>query len=195
MLKDAVPPLGEQPHALYKGRLPSVGLRQGVCITVSPRQVTAGRDKSQCDVPWGLPSSAWEHVLCDRGSWQHYCTRTPTQQASKAIRTPQSHDTEQPTPQAPTSLHGCHLDNTQSQCAAHPAGLWGEVSLAKGCYMGQETLAKVYNLNATRRRLAGLRMSMAAAMGTPVMLGAAFSVFLSRLAFWRLQCRPLQGWV
>ena len=64
------------------------------------------------------------------------------------------------------------------------------MSLAKGCYMGQETLAKVYNLNATRRRLAGLRMSTAAAVGTPVMLGAASS---PRRSFWRLQCKPMQG--
>ena len=52
-----------------------------------------------------------------------------------------------------------------------PAGLWGGVSLAKGCYMGQETLAKVFNLNATRRRLASVRMGAAAAVGSPIMLG------------------------
>ena len=53
------------------------------------------------------------------------------------------------------------------------AGLWGAVSLAKGCYMGQETLAKVFNLKATRRRLAGLALPGPAQPGTPVMLGTA----------------------
>ena len=45
--------------------------------------------------------------------------------------------------------------------------------------MGQETLAKVFNLGATRRRLAGLALSAPAQPGAPVMLGALCLVHCS----------------
>ncbi|KAK9811172.1 hypothetical protein WJX73_008361 [Symbiochloris irregularis] len=48
------------------------------------------------------------------------------------------------------------------------AGLWGCISLDKGCYIGQETLAKVSKLGALNRELWGLRLSAPAEAGAPV---------------------------
>ena len=68
-------------------------------------------------------------------------------------------------------LHADLCKVVGSLSKARQAGLWSAVCLSKGCYMGQETLAKVFNLRAHRRRLAGLALSGPAAVGTPVMLG------------------------
>ncbi|KAK9862322.1 hypothetical protein WJX84_002484 [Apatococcus fuscideae] len=51
------------------------------------------------------------------------------------------------------------------------AGLAGCVSLAKGCYVGQETLAKVHRLAATRHALWGLDLAGPAALGLPILSG------------------------
>ena len=51
------------------------------------------------------------------------------------------------------------------------AGLGGAVSLAKGCYVGQETLAKVHRLDATRYALRGLTLSELASPGSPIHAG------------------------
>eukprot|EP00192_Tetraselmis_astigmatica_P005817 CAMPEP_0117671772 /NCGR_PEP_ID=MMETSP0804-20121206/13530_1 /TAXON_ID=1074897 /ORGANISM="Tetraselmis astigmatica, Strain CCMP880" /LENGTH=452 /DNA_ID=CAMNT_0005480291 /DNA_START=414 /DNA_END=1773 /DNA_ORIENTATION=+ len=45
------------------------------------------------------------------------------------------------------------------------AGLYHAVSLAKGCYIGQETLAKVHNLDAVKQQLWGLEMATRCAPG------------------------------
>lgn len=49
------------------------------------------------------------------------------------------------------------------------AGLSQSVSLDKGCYMGQETLAKVSNLNAIKQRLMGIQLDQIVQPGAVVM--------------------------
>ena len=51
------------------------------------------------------------------------------------------------------------------------AGLYHAVSLSKGCYVGQETLAKVHNKAAVKQQLWGLRISRVVAAGAPVTAG------------------------
>lgn len=51
------------------------------------------------------------------------------------------------------------------------AGLYHAVSLNKGCYMGQETLAKVHKLNAVKQQLQGLLLGSAVPPGTPLLSG------------------------
>lgn len=53
------------------------------------------------------------------------------------------------------------------------AGLFHAVSLNKGCYMGQETLAKVHKLDAVKQRLQGLLFQGAVQPGTPLLSGAS----------------------
>ena len=55
------------------------------------------------------------------------------------------------------------------------AGLYHAVSLSKGCYVGQETLAKVHNLKAVKQQLWGLRLSSEAAAGMPVIAGGCWA--------------------
>lgn len=50
------------------------------------------------------------------------------------------------------------------------AGLYGAVSLAKGCYIGQETLAKVH-MKGIAKQLIGVRLSAPAAPGDTVTEG------------------------
>ena len=52
------------------------------------------------------------------------------------------------------------------------AGLYHAVSLSKGCYVGQETLAKVHNRDAVKQQLWGLRVSRDVAAGAAVTAGA-----------------------
>ncbi len=56
------------------------------------------------------------------------------------------------------------------------AGLAGPVSLAKGCYVGQETLAKVHRLEATRHALWGLQLSGPVSPGTAIHAGLSTTV-------------------
>ena len=51
------------------------------------------------------------------------------------------------------------------------AGLYHAVSLNKGCYMGQETLAKVHKLDAVKQQLKGLLLDGAVQPGTPLLSG------------------------
>lgn len=51
------------------------------------------------------------------------------------------------------------------------AGLWDVVDLGKGCYIGQETLAKVSNLGALNRELWGIQLHGAAQSGDTVTAG------------------------
>ena len=51
------------------------------------------------------------------------------------------------------------------------AGLYHAVSLNKGCYMGQETLAKVHKLNAVKQQLHGLMLGAQVPPGTPLLSG------------------------
>ena len=54
------------------------------------------------------------------------------------------------------------------------AGLYHAVSLSKGCYMGQETLAKVHTNDAVKQQLWGLRLSQPGQPGDHVILGASW---------------------
>lgn len=51
------------------------------------------------------------------------------------------------------------------------AGLYQAVSLNKGCYMGQETLAKVHKQNAVKQQLWCMRFEGAVQPGTPLLSG------------------------
>ncbi|MEB3357686.1 MAG: folate-binding protein [Synechococcales bacterium] len=51
------------------------------------------------------------------------------------------------------------------------AGLWHAVSFEKGCYIGQETIARLDTYKGVKQQLFGVRLSGAAEPGTPVMQG------------------------
>ncbi len=70
------------------------------------------------------------------------------------------------------------MPGTELTDAVNPleAGLYNAVSLSKGCYVGQETLAKVHNLNAVKQQLWGLRLGCEATAGASVMAGMVVSV-------------------
>lgn len=48
------------------------------------------------------------------------------------------------------------------------AGLWHAIAFDKGCYMGQETIARLNTYQGVKQRLWGIRLDCAAAPGTPV---------------------------
>ena len=56
------------------------------------------------------------------------------------------------------------------------AGLYHAVSLNKGCYMGQETLAKVHKLNAVKQQLHGLLLDADVPPGSPLLSGTQLDV-------------------
>ncbi len=51
------------------------------------------------------------------------------------------------------------------------AGLWDTVSFNKGCYIGQETIARLNTYNGVKQQLWGLKMTQAAQPGTPLTFG------------------------
>lgn len=51
------------------------------------------------------------------------------------------------------------------------AGLWRLVDLGKGCFIGQETLAKVSKLGALNRELWGLQLTARAEPGAAIVAG------------------------
>jgi hypothetical protein len=50
------------------------------------------------------------------------------------------------------------------------AGLWKAISFDKGCYIGQETIARLNTYQGIKQRLWGLRLSQAVALETPITL-------------------------
>ncbi|MGB0564337.1 MAG: YgfZ/GcvT domain-containing protein [Spirulinaceae cyanobacterium] len=50
------------------------------------------------------------------------------------------------------------------------AGLWRAISFNKGCYIGQETIARLNTYQGVKQRLWGLRLPEEVAIGTPLML-------------------------
>jgi folate-binding protein YgfZ len=48
------------------------------------------------------------------------------------------------------------------------AGLWHTISFDKGCYIGQETIARLNTYQGVKQQLWGLRLSQPAAPGTPI---------------------------
>jgi folate-binding protein YgfZ len=51
------------------------------------------------------------------------------------------------------------------------AGLWHTISLNKGCYIGQETIARLHTYRGVKQQLWGVRLNAAVAPGTVVMAG------------------------
>lgn len=50
------------------------------------------------------------------------------------------------------------------------AGLWQTISFDKGCYIGQETIARLNTYKGVKQRLWGVKLSQAVATGTPLMV-------------------------
>jgi tRNA-modifying protein YgfZ len=50
------------------------------------------------------------------------------------------------------------------------AGLWHTISFDKGCYIGQETIARLDSRNAVKQQLWGFEIDQAVEVGTPVMV-------------------------
>ncbi len=50
------------------------------------------------------------------------------------------------------------------------AGLWHTVSFAKGCYIGQETIARLNTYNGVKQQLWGLQLSETVSVPTPILL-------------------------
>jgi tRNA-modifying protein YgfZ len=50
------------------------------------------------------------------------------------------------------------------------AGLWQTISFTKGCYIGQETIARLDTYKGVKQQLWGIRLSGAVAPGTPITL-------------------------
>jgi folate-binding protein YgfZ len=50
------------------------------------------------------------------------------------------------------------------------AGLWHAVSFAKGCYIGQETIARLDTYNGVKQQLWGIHLSEVVPVGTPLMV-------------------------
>jgi tRNA-modifying protein YgfZ len=50
------------------------------------------------------------------------------------------------------------------------AGLWHTISFDKGCYIGQETIARLDSRNAVKQQLWGFQLDQSVEVGTPVML-------------------------
>lgn len=51
------------------------------------------------------------------------------------------------------------------------AGLWHTISLAKGCYIGQETIARLHTYRGVKQQLWGVRLAAWAEPGTPITVG------------------------
>lgn len=63
------------------------------------------------------------------------------------------------------------------------AGLWHTISFDKGCYIGQETIARLDTYNGVKQQLWGIELPEAVEVGTPLMLeGKKVGVLTSILA-------------
>jgi tRNA-modifying protein YgfZ len=51
------------------------------------------------------------------------------------------------------------------------AGLWQTISLGKGCYIGQETIARLHTYRGVKQQLWGIRLNASAEPGTTLMAG------------------------
>jgi tRNA-modifying protein YgfZ len=51
------------------------------------------------------------------------------------------------------------------------AGLWHTISFSKGCYIGQETIARLDTYKGVKQQLWGIRLSQPAAPGEPLLVG------------------------
>jgi folate-binding protein YgfZ len=53
------------------------------------------------------------------------------------------------------------------------AGLWHTISYNKGCYIGQETIARLNTYQGVKQQLWGIQLSQTIAPGEPILLEAA----------------------
>jgi hypothetical protein len=51
------------------------------------------------------------------------------------------------------------------------AGLWQTISFTKGCYIGQETIARLNTYKGVKQHLFGVKLSAAAEIGSAIALG------------------------
>jgi folate-binding protein YgfZ len=51
------------------------------------------------------------------------------------------------------------------------AGLWHDISFSKGCYIGQETIARLNTYQGVKQQLWGLKLTAPATPGTPIHIG------------------------
>ncbi|MGF1603468.1 MAG: YgfZ/GcvT domain-containing protein [Thermosynechococcaceae cyanobacterium] len=68
------------------------------------------------------------------------------------------------------------------------AGLWQTISLDKGCYIGQETIARLNTYNGVKQQLWGLKLSGKAEIGTVLMDGD------QKVGVLTSQVQTSQGW-
>lgn len=50
------------------------------------------------------------------------------------------------------------------------AGLWDAISFDKGCYIGQETIARLNTYQGVKQRLWGIKLTQSVDLGTPIMI-------------------------
>jgi tRNA-modifying protein YgfZ len=62
------------------------------------------------------------------------------------------------------------------------AGLWHTVSFNKGCYIGQETIARLNTYNGVKQQLWGIRLEQRVPIGSPILLGEQKVGILTSLA-------------
>jgi folate-binding protein YgfZ len=51
------------------------------------------------------------------------------------------------------------------------AGLWHDISFSKGCYIGQETIARLNTYRGVKQQLWGIKLTAPATPGTPIFVG------------------------
>jgi folate-binding protein YgfZ len=62
------------------------------------------------------------------------------------------------------------------------AGLWQTVSFNKGCYIGQETIARLNTYNGVKQQLWGIRLEAEVPVGSPILLAEQKVGVLTSLA-------------
>ncbi|MCS6870060.1 MAG: hypothetical protein NZ571_01240 [Anaerolineae bacterium] len=78
-------------------------------------------------------------------------------------------------------LAGAHHELTEDYIPLE-AGLWDSVSFAKGCYIGQEIIARMESRNRLAKTLVKLHLSASVPLGTPIQAGDETVGVLTSLA-------------
>jgi tRNA-modifying protein YgfZ len=142
-------------------------LQQGLISIVGDAPVDPGpdeHDNARAKVA-GIPVLAVRtHLGVDL-----VCDAERTDELKRALGLPEI-DAEVPRVEAGRPRYGVDLDET---VIPQEAGLNDRaVSFTKGCYVGQETVARLYYKGKPNRHLRGLRLSAPVATGTALRLGA-----------------------
>ncbi|KAL9672574.1 hypothetical protein QQ045_028825 [Rhodiola kirilowii] len=69
------------------------------------------------------------------------------------------------------------------------AGLWNSISLKKGCYKGQETIARLITYDGVKQKLWGLRLSAPAEPGSPITVDGKKAGLLTSYAPWNKELK------